>query len=94
MAEAASIQEIGDYKVPVVNCPYQFASDVLHLLTTRYPDAAFAAGWSEQANGIRRYSLRGRSTDDFDVSEIAKKFGGGGPPKAAGYEVPLRKARE
>ena len=94
MAEAASIQEVGGYRVPVVNCPYQFASDILHLLTNRYPDAAFAAGWSEQANGVRRYSLRGRSTDDFDVSMVAKQFGGGGHKKAAGFEVPLRKARE
>ena len=30
-----------------------------------------------------QYSLRSRS--DFDVSEIAKKFGGGGHAKAAGF---------
>jgi len=35
--------------------------------------------------GYRKFSLRSR--DDFDVSAIAKKFGGGGHQRAAGFAV-------
>jgi nanoRNase/pAp phosphatase (c-di-AMP/oligoRNAs hydrolase) len=34
----------------------------------------------------REFSLR--SLGDFDVSEIAKEFGGGGHKNAAGFKVP------
>ena len=93
LAQHAIIRDVAGYKVPVVNCPYLFASDVLHVLCDKYPDSPFAAGWSETTDGVKRYSLRGRSTDDFDVSEIAKRFGGGGHRKAAGYEEPMGLSR-
>jgi len=68
------------------NVPYMFASDVGHLLLERFPGTA-AMTWSD-GNGYRHVSLR--SLDDrADVSEFAKKYGGGGHRNAAGYRVPL-----
>ncbi len=87
IASFETVQKIGDYEIPVVNCPYNFASDVVHLLTERNPDAPFAASYFFRGDGTKQYSLRGRDTNDFDVSEIAKLYGGGGHKKAAGFEI-------
>lgn len=43
----------------------------------------FGISWSLMDNGKYRYSLR--SSNGFDVSAIAKKFGGGGHAAAAGF---------
>jgi len=40
-----------------------------------------------ELGGKRVYSLR--SVHGVDVSEIAKAYGGGGHPAAAGFEVPV-----
>lgn len=40
-----------------------------------------------QDRDLWRFSLR--SVGDFDVSEIARKYGGGGHKNAAGFRVPL-----
>jgi oligoribonuclease NrnB/cAMP/cGMP phosphodiesterase (DHH superfamily) len=87
MAQFSTTQELGGYDVPVVNCPYNFASDVVHLLTERFPDAPFAASYFYRADGTKQYSVRGRDDNDFDVSAIAKIYGGGGHKKAAGFEI-------
>ena len=43
---------------------------------------------SEDRNGIRKVSLR--ATDgSVDVSRIAREFGGGGHPQAAGFSTPV-----
>jgi nanoRNase/pAp phosphatase (c-di-AMP/oligoRNAs hydrolase) len=42
-------------------------------------------GWFQNAEGKYVYSLRSRH--GFDVSELAKKFGGGGHAGAAGFTV-------
>jgi oligoribonuclease NrnB/cAMP/cGMP phosphodiesterase (DHH superfamily) len=80
------MQEIAGFTVPVVNAPYQFASDVAQELLQRHPEAAFAAAWFRRADGKRQYSLRSRDNRQ-DVSEIAKVFGGGGHRNAAGFEI-------
>lgn len=40
-------------------------------------------------DGLLAYSLRARA-DDFDVSVVAKEFGGGGHKAAAGFKSPAR----
>lgn len=89
VSEIAALSKLGyiaGYKVPVCNCPPMFASEVGHKLLDDYPHASFAACYSDQGNS-RGYSLR--SADDrLDVSEIARKFGGGGHRNAAGFGVP------
>ena len=55
-------------------------------LCNLYPESAFSASYCDRADGLRTYSLR--SNGEFDVSVIAKQFGGGGHRNAAGFEAP------
>jgi uncharacterized protein len=75
-------REIAGYVVPVVNASLFLASEVCGELSEGH---AFAAMYTETATGVI-WSLRSRG--DFDVSEVAKKFGGGGHKNAAGFMVP------
>lgn len=104
MAEAAAMQRFFDQKVaeigrlsrrglidghevPMCNCPPMFASEVGHWLLEQNPFAPFVACYSDQGKS-RGFSLRSRD-DRMDVSEVARKFGGGGHRNAAGFGVPL-----
>lgn len=85
---------IGGHEVYVVNLPYTMASDACHALCkeTMYPSGsgelnvnpAFGASYYDATDG-RIFSLR--SIGEFDVSEIAKKYGGGGHKNASGFKV-------
>jgi len=44
----------------------------------------FGAAYFVRDDGKKVYSLR--SVGDFDVSEVAKKYGGGGHRNAAGFQ--------
>ncbi len=77
---------IGGHRVPVVNVPYHYASDTAHAMLQKFPDAPFTACWFRRGDGMIQYSLRSEDSR-MDVSEIAKKFGGGGHRNAAGYQV-------
>lgn len=70
--------------VPVVNAPYFLRNDCCHLLLETYPDAPFAASYSDSGNGDRVWSLR---SDDArtDVRLVAEELGGGGHRNAAGF---------
>jgi oligoribonuclease NrnB/cAMP/cGMP phosphodiesterase (DHH superfamily) len=90
VSEIAGLSRMGllaGKMVPLCNCPPMFASEVGHKLLDDFPDAPFAACYSDQGKS-RGYSLRSRD-DRADVSEIASKFGGGGHRNAAGFGVPL-----
>lgn len=79
--------KIGDYYIPVVNASILF-SEVGHELCKQHPDLPFAGYYFDRVkDGVRQYGLR--SIGDFDVSAVAKKFGGGGHKNAAGFEVKL-----
>lgn len=78
---------IAGHGVPLCNCPPMFASEVGHWLLDENQHADFVACYSDQGE-TRGYSLRSRD-DRMDVSEIARKFGGGGHRNAAGFGVPL-----
>lgn len=54
---------------------------------------AFAATYFDTADGHRVYSLRADQTRPgwIDVSDIARQFGGGGHPGAAGFRVAVPK---
>ena len=75
---------IGGFKVPVANMPYMFASDAGHIMSEGEP---FAATYYDGATH-RHFSLRS-AKDGFDVSEIAKQYGGGGHKHAAGFRMPI-----
>jgi hypothetical protein len=81
----AHIEGVGGYKIPVINTPYMNCSDHVNKLLMKNPDAAFAAGYFQRKDGRWQFSLR--SEGEFDVSEIAKLYGGGGHKHAAGFDV-------
>lgn len=75
---------IGGISVPVANLPYTLTSDAGNLMARGEP---FAACYWDTPDG-RVFSLR--STDvGSDVSEIAKRYGGGGHRNASGFRMPL-----
>jgi uncharacterized protein len=82
MAKQARVVKLGEHVVPVVNAPYINTSELVGLLAE---SAVFAVGWFQRGDGKYQYSLRSRG--DFDVSELAKQFGGGGHRNAAGFTV-------
>lgn len=76
---------IGGHEVPVLNAPYQFASDAAGMMAQ---DAPFAATYYDRWDGQRSFSLRSRGAGGVDVSAIAKNYGGGGHRNAAGFTMP------
>lgn len=81
--------EIGGHIAIAVNVPYFLGSDCAHELLQRdkirvYP---FAAYWLKRGDGAVQWGLRSEDSR-MDVSEIAKKLGGGGHRNAAGFMVP------
>ncbi len=77
--------------VPVVNAPYINTSELVgHLAEVGQKEylAPFAVGWFQRGDGKYQYSLRSRG--EFDVSAVAKRFGGGGHRNAAGFVVDRR----
>lgn len=69
------------------NCPPHLTSDVGHELAVH--SGTFGLCWCLSKEGMTaKCSLR--SNEDYDVSAIAKVFGGGGHRNAAGFEVPIQ----
>lgn len=77
--------KIGGHQVPVVNAT-QLMSEICNRLCKVYSDAAFAACYFDDKDGNRQWVLR--SVGEFDVSSIAKQYGGGGHRNAAGFQTP------
>lgn len=78
-------QVIASVTVPAVMCSLpQIVSELGHSLCDGAPFAAVCA-WEPDGRALR-VSLRSRE-DGADVSEIAKRFGGGGHPHAAGFTL-------
>ena len=76
--------ELGGYRIPVVNATGN-TSDLGHRLCEMFPAAAFSASYRDTAEDRREWSLR--SVGDFDVSAVAKRYGGGGHRNAAGFQT-------
>lgn len=89
---------IGGHSVPVCSLPYTMASDAgskmcEESLNNPHPDLLNGGVWVDQfaacywdTDKHRVFSLRSRG--EFDVSEIAQQYGGGGHKNAAGFRVP------
>ena len=82
---AAHRMVIDGHNVPALNCPPFWASEAGHILAEREP---FAACYYE-SDDHRHYSLRSTEAG-VDVSEIARRFGGGGHRNAAGFKTDRR----
>lgn len=79
--------EYGEFDGLAANCPPHLTSDVGHELATQ--SGTFGLCWTLKQTGlIANCSLR--SNGDYDVSAIAKSFGGGGHRNAAGFEVDIQ----
>lgn len=84
MAKEAELVEFEGRKVLAVNFSYKpLTSELAHVLYEKRPPMSIV--WREM-NGERRVSLRSDGT--VDVSEIAKKYGGGGHKAAASFSLP------
>lgn len=80
---------LGGHEVWAVNAPHN-QSYVCEAMIEE--DRPFGAAWFVNASGLTIWSLRSRS--DFDVSEVASAYGGGGHAQAAGFQLPIDLARE
>lgn len=73
--------EIAGYKVLAVNATV-LQSEIAGKLSLGRP---FGACYVDNIDGTRTWSLRSRGGGGIDVSEVAKKMGGGGHRNAAGF---------
>ena len=81
--EDAMLVEFEGYQTFAVNAPSIFSSDLGNLLSKKLPPIAIL--WHQNKDGSFGTSLR--SDGSVDVSEIAKKYGGGGHKAAAGFRI-------
>lgn len=84
--------EIGGYRVLGVCCTFgEIGSEVAEALIPPNDDlfhGPFGCYWFDLSKtGERVYSLRSRG--DFDVSDVAKQYGGGGHKNAAGFKTQI-----
>ncbi len=82
VCQQARLMYIDGHAVAVVNATAHW-SEVGEYLLAHWPDVRYAASYFDRADGKRQWSLR--SLADFDVSCVAKGFGGGGHKQAAGF---------
>jgi nanoRNase/pAp phosphatase (c-di-AMP/oligoRNAs hydrolase) len=89
LAETAYLKDFGGYTVQTIRTDhYNLVSDALNLLCKMHPETPFAVNFYPKEDGLK-YELR--SIGDFDVSEVARRFGGGGHKNAAGCFIPFEK---
>lgn len=84
IAKHASSRRIDGKEVLVVNSPH-WMSEIGAALSPRC-DYALIWFWDHETRQVK-VSLRAHH-EDSDVSEVAKRFGGGGHRKAAGFALP------
>lgn len=85
-----SIKRIDTYegfKVCIVNCPSQYSSDVGNILSSN-ENVDFAVLWNYN-HPKEEYYVSLRSCNKVDVSQIAKKYGGGGHANASGFSTKI-----
>lgn len=80
----AKLRTFGKYIGPYVQTSI-LMSEVCDQMIKDFPDYPFSFYSFERKDGKIQYGLRSRG--DFDVSVIAKEYGGGGHKNAAGFEV-------
>lgn len=82
MTPRAGRAVVGGFIVPFINTT-SLTSEIVGKLAE---NATFACGWFQRSDGKFVYSLRSRN-GQCDVSAIAKTYGGGGHPAAAGFTL-------
>lgn len=79
----ARVVNLDDTPVPAVNSTVLF-SEIAGALAER-AEYKIGACWFQRSDGMFQWSLRSR--DGVDVTPMARRFGGGGHPTAAGFAV-------
>lgn len=79
----AFLATLGSIVLPLVNIAYEGGSDVANALLNYKWETNVAGYYFERPDGQWQYGLR--SVGEFDCSQIAKGFGGGGHKGAAGF---------
>lgn len=87
MCKNMVIREVGGFYIPTINATLLF-SEIGHELCKKWPEYPFAASFFIRSDNKIQWSLR--SIGNFDVSEVAKKMGGGGHKNAAGFEEKMK----
>lgn len=82
--ENVFIENIGGYNVPCVNSTWNW-SILCNKMLEIYDSSPFVAAFYINSEGKKKYSLRSRK--NFDCSEVAKIYGGGGHRQSAGFVV-------
>lgn len=85
-AKRATWRTLQGHTVPVVNATTLF-SEVGDTLCKAHPEAPFVAYYFDRSDNKRQWGLRSRG--GFDCSVVAKAYGGGGHPGAAGFVTEL-----
>lgn len=84
--EDATLVEFEGHTIYAINASHVVRSDLGHYLSKKKPP--FALIWRYKLDtGEINFNLRGDGS--IDVSEIAKKYGGGGHHDAAGFHLPI-----
>lgn len=73
----------GSYHGLCTNCPGEFSSEVGNRLAIA--SGSFGATWAQLRDRSTKFSVR--SVGDYDVTRIAKEFGGGGHKNASGFSL-------
>lgn len=79
----------GGIRVGLLNTTYLNCSDIGNEIAKNF---TFSLTWFERKDNAIQFSLR--SIGEFDVSAIAKQYGGGGHVHAAGFQLPYIEGRK
>ena len=82
LIRTAVLVEFEGYKVYAVNAPDFIKGQIAHKLSKSFP---FAIAWTQDKD---RIFVSLRTDGGVDVSQIAKKYSGGGHKAAAGFSFP------
>lgn len=86
--KSVEVMNLLGHKVAVTNATTMI-SEVCHEALAKFPEADFALSWQDLVKENKRvFSLRSRK-GGVDVSEVAKKLGGGGHANAAGFTIQM-----
>lgn len=77
----------GEYKGVAVNVGREFVSEVCNNILESNPQIDFVLGYQIHPMHVK-FDFRARQSDDINVGTIAKYWGGGGHPAAAGLLIP------
>lgn len=84
LCEAHFWVTIGGYRVPIAQGS-KHHSWIGHELCQMHPDVPFAAVWRRNHEGSISIDLRSEPERHFRVNRVARQYGGGGHPCAAGF---------